>query len=69
LEKVRLVTLLYHLTKRLVETKFRDPDEEVKLSLFGQIKTITREWLERCLVCSGDAYPAQPGACRFSAKR
>jgi type III restriction enzyme len=41
LEKVRPATLLYHLTRRLMETKFRDPGEEIKLFLFGQLKAIT----------------------------
>jgi type III restriction enzyme len=69
LEKVRPATLLYHLTKRLVETKFRDPSEAVKLPLFGQLKNITRDWLDQCLHCTGGAYPAQPGACQFSLMR
>jgi type III restriction enzyme len=26
--------------------------------LFGQLKRITKEWLDNCLVCKGDTYPA-----------
>ena len=56
---LRRSTLLFHLTKRLLETKWRDPGEEPKLHLFGQLKRITRQWLDHHLVCKGDTYPAQ----------
>ncbi len=39
---LRTSTLLFHLTQRLLYTKFRDPDEEPKLYLFGQLKRIAR---------------------------
>ena len=56
---LRRSTLLFHLTKRLLETKWRDPGDEPKLHLFGQLKRIARQWLEGHLVCKGDTYPAQ----------
>ena len=56
---LRRSTLLFHLTKRLLETKWRDHGEEPKLHLFGQLKRITRQWLDGHLVCKGDTYPAQ----------
>jgi len=59
LESTRRTTILYNLTKRLIETKFRDPTEEPKLYLFGQLKRITGEWLDQHLECSGGTYPAQ----------
>lgn len=59
LEKVREPTILFKLTQRLIETKWRDPGEEPKLYLFGQLKRITKQWLDTCLVCSGGTYPAQ----------
>jgi type III restriction enzyme len=52
-------TLLFHLTKHLLYTKWRDPGEEPKLHLFGQLKRITKQWLDTCLVCKGGTYPAQ----------
>ncbi len=55
---MRSSTLLFHLTHRLLYTKFRDPGEEPKLHLFGQLKRIVRQWLETCLVCKGETYPA-----------
>ena len=59
LEELRPSTLVFHLTKRLLETKWRDPGEEPKLHLFGQLKRITRQWLKDHLVCKGGTYPAQ----------
>ena len=38
---------------------WRDPGEEPKLHLFGQLKAITKQWLDTCLVCKGDTKPAQ----------
>ncbi|HZL34496.1 MAG TPA: DEAD/DEAH box helicase family protein [Tepidisphaeraceae bacterium] len=59
LDQVRQSTLLFHLTKRLIETKWRDPGEEPRLYLFGQLKAITRQWIEKHLVCKGETFPAQ----------
>jgi len=59
MEDMRTSTLLYHLTHRLLYTKWRDPGEEAKLHLFGQLKRITREWLDTCLVCKGDTSRGQ----------
>ena len=56
---MRRSTLLFHITQRLLYTKWRDPGEEAKLHLFGQLKRITRQWLDNCLVCKGGTYPAQ----------
>ena len=54
---LRHSTLLFHLTQRLLYNKWRDPGDEPKLHLFGQLKRITKEWLDTCLVCKGDTYP------------
>jgi len=56
---VRQSTLLFHLTQRLLMTKWRDPGGEPKLHLFGQLKRVTRDWLENHLVSKGGTYPAQ----------
>lgn len=58
LEDVRPSTLLFHLTQRLLYTKWRDPGEEPKLHLFGQLKRITKQWIDNHLVCKGGTYPA-----------
>jgi type III restriction enzyme len=42
LNDVRQSTILFNLAKHLLYTKFRDPGEEPKLHLFGQLKRITR---------------------------
>jgi type III restriction enzyme len=57
--ELRQATLVYRLTQRLLYTKWRDPGEEPKIHLFGQLKRITRQWLENHLVCRGGTYPAQ----------
>jgi len=59
LENLRHSTLLYHLTRRLLYTRWRDPGEAPRLHLFGQLKRITRQWLDTCLVCRGGTWPAQ----------
>ncbi|MEI8327408.1 MAG: restriction endonuclease, partial [Betaproteobacteria bacterium] len=64
---VRPSTLLFHLTQRLLYTKWRGTGEAPKLHLFGQLKRITKQWLDavhadgnsKYLVCKGDTYPAQ----------
>ena len=56
---MRPSTLLFHLTQRLLYTKWRDPGEAPKLHLFGQLKRITKQWLDTCLECKGGTYPAQ----------
>jgi len=58
LDVMRPSTLLFHLTQRLLYTKWRDAGEAPKLHLFGQLKRITRAWLENHLVCKGGTYPA-----------
>ncbi len=57
--KVRKSTIIHHLTKELVYTKWRDSDGQPKMHLFGQLKRITKQWLDECLVCKGNTYPAQ----------
>jgi type III restriction enzyme len=56
---MRPSTLLFHVTQRLLYTNWRDPGEAPKLHLFGQLKRITKQWLDNCLVCKGGTYPAQ----------
>ena len=56
---LRRSTLLFHLTQRLLYTKWRDPNEDPKLHLFGRLKGIVRQWMDGYLVCKGGTYPAQ----------
>lgn len=55
---MRPSTVLFELTRRLLYTKWRDPGEEPNVNLFSQLKRITKQWLDTCLVCKGDTYPA-----------
>lgn len=59
LDDVRQSSLLFELTKRLLYVHFRDPDKLPELHLFGQLKRITRQWLDHYLICKGGTYPAQ----------
>jgi type III restriction enzyme len=54
---MRHSALVFNVTQRLLYTKWRDPGEEPKLHLFGQLKRITKQWLDTCLVCKGETYP------------
>ena len=58
-KNLRRSTLLFSLTRRLLYTHWRDAGEEPKLHLFGQLKRLTKHWLDNCLVCKGGTYPAQ----------
>jgi type III restriction enzyme len=59
LDDVRPSTIVFHLTRHLLEGHWRDPGEDPKLHLFGQLKRITRRWLDECLHCTGGTRPAQ----------
>ncbi len=63
---MRMSTLLFELTTRLIYTKWRDPGEAPKLYLFGQLKRIVKQWLDavddqgnpKYLLCKGEnIYP------------
>src|SRR5579884_3560617 len=57
---VRPSQVLYELVSHLVLTKWREPGEDPRLHLFGQLKAIARQWLEGgYLRCTGGTYPAQ----------
>ena len=58
-DDLRPSTLIYNLATRLLFTKWRDAGENPRFSLFGELKRITRQWLDKCLVCKGGTYPAQ----------
>ena len=57
--QLRRNTLVYHLTRHLLQNHWRDPNDEPRLYLFGQLKRMARQWLDQHLVCAGGTYPAQ----------
>ena len=57
--KVRHSEIVYHLTRRLLLTKWHDPDEQIKFHLFPQLKKVTQQWMETSLQCKGGTFPAQ----------
>ncbi|MDR2153184.1 MAG: hypothetical protein LBO72_10205 [Helicobacteraceae bacterium] len=56
-ESIRLNSIAFHLTKRLLE-KMRG-ESDPPFHLFGQIIPIAKEWLENYLICEGDVFKAQ----------
>ncbi|MEI6454548.1 MAG: restriction endonuclease, partial [Actinomycetes bacterium] len=60
LKEMRQATLFYHLVRHLLLAKYRDAGEEPRLALFGQLKSVVKQWLDQgYLKCSGNTYPAQ----------
>lgn len=59
LSDVRKSTLMLHLSKRLIYNKFRDAGDVAEIHLFPAVKRIVRQWLDNCLVCKEDTFPAQ----------
>lgn len=57
IDDVRLNTVVYSLTKHLLNTKLRDAGEEPKLHLFGQVKNIARQWLDHYVEYKGNTFP------------
>jgi type III restriction enzyme len=58
LKDTRKSTILYHLVKFLLENHWKDDDGQPRLHLFNQLKIITQRWLNECLFCRDDTYPA-----------
>ena len=56
---LRRSILLFNITQRLLYTKYRGSGEQPELHLFGQLKRITKQWLDTCLICKGGTYTAQ----------
>ncbi|ESY66202.1 MULTISPECIES: DEAD/DEAH box helicase family protein [Mesorhizobium] len=53
LDDMRPNTVAVHLTKKLVERYFRDPDQPPPYHLYNQIQPITRRWIRDCLTMTG----------------
>ena len=56
---MRTSSLVFHLTNRLLQTKWRDPNEDIRYHLFGKLRSVVKEWLDNYLDCRGGTYPAQ----------
>lgn len=59
LSRVRDKTVLMYLTKYLLERHFRDGEGQPRLYLYGQLKKITSEWIQKYFHCERGTYPAQ----------
>ena len=56
---MRTATLAYHLTQRLLSTRWRDANQDSEANLFFPLKRIAKQWLDDCLMYRGQTYPAQ----------
>ena len=59
LASVRKSTVLFHVTRRLLERHWREPGGDLPYNLFGQLKRVAKQWMDQHLVCKGGTYPAQ----------
>ena len=51
-------SLAYHVTKRLLYTRFRDENARPDMNLFASVKRIVKQWLEEgYLKCTGNTVP------------
>jgi type III restriction enzyme len=57
LRRRRIQEVAFLLAKLVLEKYFRDDDGNVKPWLFPHALRITREWLERCVVCKDGGFP------------
>jgi len=57
-KNMRKSEVLFHLTARLVQ-RWGAKDGTERAHLFGDLKRVTREWLDGYLSCEGDTTPAQ----------
>lgn len=53
LDDMRPNTVATHLTKKLIEMYFREPDQDVPYYLYNQLQPITRRWITTCLKLTG----------------
>ena len=58
-KEMRLATLAYHLTGRLLMRHWRKDDGDPKLHLFGQLNSITTRWLKTSFRPKAGINPAQ----------
>jgi type III restriction enzyme len=59
LEGIRQSTISFEIAKVLLYSRFREPGEPPPMHLFGQLKSITRRWIEEgYLQCTGGTVPA-----------
>lgn len=59
LEGIRQSTISFEIAKVLLYTRFREPGDPPPMHLFGQLKSITRRWIEEgYLQCTGGTVPA-----------
>lgn len=59
LKDIRENTIVYTLTKYMLENHFREQGQETPYNLFGKVKVIVQDWVRNHLHCRDGACPAQ----------
>ena len=54
----RLQKVEYFLTHYMLTRHWREPNEDPRLHLFGQMKRIVQKWMDECFECKAGTYPA-----------
>lgn len=55
----RMNSIVYGLTKHMIYEKLREPNEEPKIHLFGQVRKVVEDWINGGnLKCRAGTYPA-----------
>ncbi len=57
LKKHRIQEVVFLLAKLVLEKYFRDDENHIRQWLFPQILEISRQWLNKCLLCKDDVFP------------
>jgi type III restriction enzyme len=59
IKDMRPSSLIMHITKHLIDTRFREEGQRGDYCMYSQFKGVVREWIESCLVCKGGTNQAQ----------
>ncbi len=57
--KVRAKTIAFELAQQLLETRFRDANEDPKQHLYFPLVRVCEKWIDQCLKCRAGTFPAQ----------
>ena len=59
LKETRRQQIAFELTAHILQNQLREPGESPRMHLFRKLNVIVNSWLDQCLVCDDETYPAQ----------